>query len=149
MLIQKSILKYTSMDYLQDFSIIKVFANTVLIVNETICWAYRMSIRLTGFILFVKYTNCGWGHLLCRLNKRDGLSGVERTRIEVSHIPPLVCILDQFTVLNSRNLPYYICFWGTPLPPPTADIICTCPLTPLHIVWTSRRRRRRDVSKVH
>ena len=75
------------MDYLQDFSIIKVFANTVLIVNETICWAYRMSIRLTGFILFVKYTNCGWGHLLCRLNKRDGLSGVERTRIEVSHIP--------------------------------------------------------------
>ena len=31
--------------------------------------------------------------------------------------PPLVCILDQFIVLNSRNLPYYICFWGTPLPP--------------------------------
>ena len=86
MLIQKSILKYTSMDYLQDFSIIKVFANTVLIVNETICWAYCMSIRLIGFILFVKYTNCGWGHLLCRLNKRDGLSGVQRTRIEVSHI---------------------------------------------------------------
>ena len=42
---------------------------------------------------------------------------------------PLVCILDQFIVLNSRNLPYNICFWGTPLPPPTADIICTCPLT--------------------
>ena len=31
--------------------------------------------------------------------------------------PPLVCILDQLIVLNSRNLPYYICFWGTPLPP--------------------------------
>ena len=31
--------------------------------------------------------------------------------------PLLVCILDQFIVLNSRNLPYYICFWGTPLSP--------------------------------
>ena len=27
---------------------------------------------------------------------------------------PLVCILDQFIVLNSRHLPYCICFWGTP-----------------------------------
>ena len=31
---------------------------------------------------------------------------------------PLVCTLDQFIVLNSRNLPYYICFWGAPLPLP-------------------------------
>ena len=28
---------------------------------------------------------------------------------------PLVCILDQFIVPNPRTLPYYICFWGTPL----------------------------------
>ena len=27
--------------------------------------------------------------------------------------PPLVCILDQFIVLNSRNFPYCIYFWGT------------------------------------
>ena len=39
-----------------------------------------------------------------------------------------VCILDQFIVLNSRNLPYCICFWGTPLPLQTS-YICTCPLT--------------------
>ena len=41
-------------------------------------------------------------------------------------IPLLVCILGQFVGLHSRNPPYYISFWGTP--PPTADIICTCPL---------------------
>ena len=32
-------------------------------------------------------------------------------------LSPLVCILDQLIVLNSRNLRYYICFWGTPLSP--------------------------------
>ena len=31
---------------------------------------------------------------------------------------PLVCILARSLVLNSRNLPYYICIWLTPPPPP-------------------------------
>ena len=31
--------------------------------------------------------------------------------------PPLVCIWDWSTVLNSRNLPYYIFFWANPPPP--------------------------------
>ena len=48
-----------------------------------------------------------------------------------------VDILDQFIILYSRNLPYCICFWGTPLPSPTADIICTCPLSLLHSVSAS------------
>ena len=33
MLIEKSILKYTSMDYFQDFSIIKVFAILKIVCN--------------------------------------------------------------------------------------------------------------------
>ena len=41
---------------------------------------------------------------------------------------PLVCIWVWFTVYNSRNLPYYIWFWVAPLPPPSAVVICTCPL---------------------
>ena len=58
----------------------------VLIDNGTICWAYCMSIRPIGFILFVKHTNWGWGHLLGRLNKRDELSGGAGTGGAVSHI---------------------------------------------------------------
>ena len=53
-------------------------------------------------------------------------------------LPPplcLVCILDKFIVLNSRNLPYSICFWGTPLSPPTADIKCKCPLLQVIGIW--------------
>ena len=45
-----------------------------------------------------------WGHVLMTSAKFSGFSGFWT---------------------NSCNLPYYICFWGTPLPPPTADIICT------------------------
>ena len=50
---------------------------------------------------------------------------------------PLVCILDQFIVLNSCNLPYYICFWSTPSPPSAADIICTCPLREMSVLKSS------------
>ena len=32
-------------------------------------------------------------------------------------LTPLVRIWDGSTVLNSRNLPYYIFFWANPLPP--------------------------------
>ena len=71
---------------------------------------------------------------------RNNLGGMYIWRLQNFHDfwppPPIVCILDQFIVLNSRNHPYYICFWGTPFPPPTADVICTCPLTG----WFSRSR---------
>ena len=30
---------------------------------------------------------------------------------------PLVRILPRSIVVNLRNLPYYVCFWATPLPP--------------------------------
>ena len=30
---------------------------------------------------------------------------------------PLVRILPRSIVVNPRNLPYYVCFWATPLPP--------------------------------
>ena len=39
----------------------------------------------------------------------------------------------HFHATSLTKLPYCICFWGTPLPPPCADIICTCPLTLLQI----------------
>ena len=43
--------------------------------------------------------------------------------------PPLVRIWGWSTVLNSRNLPYYIFFWANLLPsPPSADVIYGCPL---------------------
>ena len=31
--------------------------------------------------------------------------------------PPLVHILARSIRVNPRNLPYYVCFWATPLPP--------------------------------
>ena len=43
-------------------------------------------------------------------------------------LPPLVRIWDWSTVLNSRNLPYYIFFWANPPSPLSADIIYGCPL---------------------
>ena len=60
----------------------------VLISNETNCCAYSLTTRPTGLILFVKCTNCGWVHLLSRLNERDGLSGGAGTEGAVSHIHP-------------------------------------------------------------
>ena len=32
-------------------------------------------------------------------------------------LPPLVRILARSIRVNPRNLPYYVCFWATPLPP--------------------------------
>ena len=32
-------------------------------------------------------------------------------------LPPLVRILARAIRVNPRNLPYYVCFWATPLPP--------------------------------
>ena len=46
------------------------------------------------------------------------------------HLPPLVSNWDWSTVLNSRNLPYYIFFWANPPPPLSADVIYGCPLRP-------------------
>ena len=43
--------------------------------------------------------------------------------------PPFVRIWDWSTVLNSRNLPFYIFFWANPPPPLSADVICGCPLS--------------------
>ena len=60
----------------------------VLIDNETICWAYCMSIRPTGFILFVKHTNCGGGHLLWLLIEMYQLSGYRMALGAVSYILP-------------------------------------------------------------
>ena len=33
-------------------------------------------------------------------------------------LPPLVRILARSIRVNPRNLPYYVCFWATPLPLP-------------------------------
>ena len=41
--------------------------------------------------------------------------------------PLLVRIWDWSTVLNSRNLPYYIFFWANPPSPLSADVIYGCP----------------------
>ena len=79
MLIEKN-LSTLAMDYSHGLSIM------VPIVRHTVCLPGQLLYRPTRFILFVKYTNCGWGHLFGRLNERDGLSGGEGTRIEVSHI---------------------------------------------------------------
>ena len=38
-------------------------------------------------------------------------------------LPPLVRILARAIRVNPRNLPYYVCFWATPLPPPGADVL--------------------------
>ena len=32
-------------------------------------------------------------------------------------------ILARSIVVNPPNLPYYVCFWATPLPPPGADVL--------------------------
>ena len=42
--------------------------------------------------------------------------------------PPLVRILARSIRVNPRNLPYYVCFWATPLPPPGADVLYVWPL---------------------
>ena len=42
---------------------------------------------------------------------------------------PLVSILDQSIVLESRNLPLCIRFWETPSLPLSADVIYEWPLT--------------------
>ena len=34
----------------------------------------------------------------------------------------------QFHATSFTNLPYCICFWCTPFPPPSVDVIYTCPL---------------------
>ena len=47
--------------------------------------------------------------------------------------PPPPCLLFHATSLT--KLPYCICSWGTPSPPPRADIICTCPLMVCQSWW--------------
>ena len=42
-------------------------------------------------------------------------------------LTPSVRIWDWSTVLNSRNLPYYIFFWANPPSPLSADVIYGCP----------------------
>ena len=42
--------------------------------------------------------------------------------------PPLVCIWSRYTVLNSRNFPYFIFFWPNPPYPLCADVINGWPL---------------------
>ena len=44
-------------------------------------------------------------------------------------LPPLVRIVAKSIVVNTRNLPYYVCFWATPLPPPGADVLYVWPPT--------------------
>ena len=83
------------MDYSHGLSIM------VPIVRHTVCLPGQLLYRPTRFILFVKYTNCGWGHLFGRLNERDGLSGGEGTRTEVSHIHPIYP--PQLQWLNSSK----------------------------------------------
>ena len=38
-------------------------------------------------------------------------------------LPPLVTHFGLIIVLNPRNLPYYVMFWTTPLPPLERDVI--------------------------
>ena len=53
---------------------------------------------------------------------------------------PLVRIMARSIVLNSRNLPYYVCFWATP-PSRSADVLYVRPLLrlPLPTNYTYRR----------
>ena len=48
---------------------------------------------------------------------------------------PHVRIWDWSTVLNSRNLPYYIFFWANPPSPLSADVIYGCPLRACTAYW--------------
>ena len=43
---------------------------------------------------------------------------------------PLVCICSRSTVLNPRNLPYYVCFWATPSPLSVGAFFMYGPLPP-------------------
>ena len=43
--------------------------------------------------------------------------------------PPLVTHFGLIIVLNPRNLPYYVMFWTTPLPPLERDVIYGWSLT--------------------
>ena len=46
-------------------------------------------------------------------------------------LPHLVRILATSIKVNPRNLPYYVCFWATPLPPPpSADVLYVWSLIP-------------------
>ena len=49
------------------------------------------------------------------------------TSAKFSHFLTLLSCL-HFHATSLTKLPYSICFWGTSLPPPCADIISTCPL---------------------
>ena len=42
---------------------------------------------------------------------------------------PPVRIQPRCTIKSTQNPPYYICFWGTPPPPPRADVIFGWPLS--------------------
>ena len=53
---------------------------------------------------------------------------------------PLVWIWDWSTVLNSRNLTYYIFFWANPPPPSVRTSYMDAPLSPDHygaLLWSS------------
>ena len=59
-----------------------------------------------------------WQELIFRADLRKGPSIYDVRKILGFFYPsPLVRIWDWSTVLNSRNLPYYIFFWANPLPP--------------------------------
>ena len=63
--------------------------------------------------------------------------------------PPLVTHFGLIIVLNPRNLPYYVMFWTTPLPPLERDVIYGWSLVPLTLMSTTDvLGRLRDVIKI-
>ena len=57
-------------------------------------------------------------------------------------LPPLVRILARFVRLNSRNLPYYICFWVSSPLPLGAYVLNGCPLMAMADGWISDHQER-------
>ena len=51
--------------------------------------------------------------------------------------PPHVTHFGLIIVLNPRNLPYYVMFWATPLPPLERDVIYGWSPTMLNILEVS------------
>ena len=61
---------------------------------------------------------------------------------------PLVCILARFIVLESRNLPYYVCIWVTPSPSQSRRHLSMAPEDNSFDVELRCRRRELDNSNM-
>ena len=61
-------------------------------------------------------------------NKGPYIKDVRKIFGILDPLPPLVRILARSIRVNPRNLPYYVCFWATPLPPLGADVLYVWPL---------------------